>query len=198
MRHLLLSLTLVMTIAGCMRDVPSDQPPVHLERNMYQQPRYDVQAESNFFPDSATMRTPVPGTVPRGFLRDSVAFYTGKIDTTPVAKSPVPLTIQLLQRGQERFNIYCSPCHSRLGDGKGIMVSRGYVPPPTFHDDRALKFADGHIFDVMTNGLRNMPAYRYQIPVSDRWAIVAYIRALQRSQNATIKDVPEQLRNSVK
>jgi len=198
MKYFLASLALALIIGGCMRDVPSDKPPVHLERNMYKQPRYDVQAESDFFADSATMRTPVPGTVPRGFLQDSAAYYTGKIDTTPVAKSPVPLTIQLLKRGQERFNIYCSPCHSRLGDGKGIMVSRGYVPPPTFHDDRALKFADGHIFDVMTNGLRNMPAYRYQIPVSDRWAIVAYIRALQRSQNATIKDVPEQNRNSIK
>jgi mono/diheme cytochrome c family protein len=106
--------------------------------------------------------------------------------------------MELLKRGQERFNIFCSPCHGRLGDGKGIVVERGYSPPPTFHSDRVRSFPDGHIFDVITNGIRNMPPYGPQIPASDRWAIVAYFRALQRSQNATVNDIPVELRDQVK
>lgn len=105
--------------------------------------------------------------------------------------------MQLLQRGQERFNIYCSPCHGKTGDGKGIIVQRGMLPPPSFHEARLLQAPDGHFFDVISNGIRNMPTYRHQIPVSDRWAIVAYLRALQRSQNATINDIPVDLRGNV-
>jgi mono/diheme cytochrome c family protein len=199
MKRLVASLVILVLTSGCVRNLPSDKPPIHYNPNMFKQPRYVAQSYSKFFADSATMQMPVPGTVARGFLRADSIYYTGMInDTTPVAKSPVPVTMQLLKRGQERFNIYCSPCHSRLGDGNGIVVSRGFIPPPSFHDERALKFADGHIFNVMTDGLRNMPAYKYQIPVSDRWAIVAYIRALQLSENATIQDIPPELRNQVK
>ena len=108
------------------------------------------------------------------------------------------LTIQLLRKGQERYNIFCSPCHGRVGDGKGIMVNRGYVPPPTFHSERLREIQDGYLYDVITNGIRNMPAYRYQVPVDDRWAIVSYLRALQRSQNASLEDIPEPLRENVK
>jgi mono/diheme cytochrome c family protein len=199
MRRLVVGILAAVLAAGCVRDLPSDKPPIHLNPNMLKQPRYNPQAHSDFFDDSATMRMPVAGTVEMGFLRTDQIYYTGMInDTTPVDKSPVLATMQLLRRGQERFNIFCSPCHSRLGDGNGIIVSRGYVPPPSFHSDLSLKFQDGHIFDVITNGLRNMPAYRYQIPVADRWAIVAYFRALQRSQNGTSKDIPPELWNQVK
>ena len=106
--------------------------------------------------------------------------------------------MQLLKRGQERFNIYCAPCHGQTGDGQGIVVQRGYLPPPSYHQDRLRKMPDGYIFDVITNGVRNMPSYRHQVPVADRWAIVSYLRALQRSQNATINDIPPEMRETVK
>lgn len=199
MKRLLVLAGLVVVLGGCMRNTPSERTPLYLDRGMGRQPKYKPQSKSIFFADSATMRMPVEGTIPRGFLRDSQVYYTGIVsDTTPVAKNPVPITLELLQRGQERFNIYCSPCHSRLGDGQGIVVQRGYIPPPNFHDDRIRNFPDGHIYQVITNGIRNMPAYRYQIPPADRWAIVAYLRALQRSQNATIQDVPPELRGTLK
>ena len=108
------------------------------------------------------------------------------------------LSVRLLDRGQERYDIYCSPCHSRVGDAKGIMLSRGYVPPPTFHSDRIRDMPDGQLYDVITNGVRNMPSYRHQIPPTDRWDIVVYLRVLQRSWNAGIEDVPVELRETIK
>ena len=198
MKRVILILMTVAVSTGCFRNTPSEKPPLHVNPNMDDQPRYNAQAKSAFFADGAAMRVPPAGTIARGFLRDDEAYYTGKIDTTPLTKSPVPVTMQLLKRGQERFTIYCSPCHGRLGDGKGIMVQRGYVPPPSFHDDRIRNFADGHIFDIITNGIRNMPTYRFQIPVEDRWAIIAYLRALQRSQNARLDDIPQELRGTLK
>ncbi|MEW6051540.1 MAG: c-type cytochrome [Candidatus Zixiibacteriota bacterium] len=185
-------------LTGCFRGEPSGKPPIHINPNMDDQERYNSQARSEYFPDGATMRTPPAGTIPRGWLHEDQVYYTGKIDTTPVEKLPVPITAQLLSRGQERFNIFCAPCHSRIGDGRGMTVERGLPPPPSFHEERIVKMADGHYFDVISNGIRNMPAYRYQIPVSDRWAIVAYLRALQRSQNARLEDIPAELRNTVK
>ena len=187
-----------MLLLGCSRRQPSSEPPLHFNPNMDNQPKYKAQAQSEFFADGATMRQPVPGTVARGRLCDDDAYYRGTDSLGGfLAHSPVPVTMALLKRGQERFNIYCSPCHSRVGDGRGIMVTRGYVPPPTFHSDRIRGMPDGEIFNVITNGVRNMPSYRHQIPVNDRWAIVAYLRALQRSQNATIDDVPVELRHQV-
>ena len=147
-----------------------------------------------FFDNNATMRVPVEGTVPRGWLREDVEYYTGKTeDGELIDEIPVDITLPLLQRGHERFNIYCSPCHGAVGDGQGVIVKRGYVPPPSFHVERLRNIEDGHIFDVITNGLRNMPSYRHQIPVEDRWAIVAYFRALERSQNASAEDVPDEV-----
>ncbi|MFQ5452688.1 MAG: c-type cytochrome [Candidatus Zixiibacteriota bacterium] len=188
-------------LSGCYQERPSERPPIHLNPNMDNQPKYRPQAESNFFEDGATMRLPVAGTVARGELRDNYEFYAGKnwkgnfINDFP---DTVKLDMQLIKRGQERFNIYCSPCHSRVGDGKGIMVSHGYLPPPTFHQERLIKMPNGQLFDIITNGVRNMPAYRFQVPVADRWAIISYIRALQRSQTATIDDVPQQIREEIK
>jgi mono/diheme cytochrome c family protein len=194
-----LTLALAALAVGCTRGRPSKEPPIHIDPDMDNQPRYNPQAYSKFFADSASMRPLVPGTVPRGWLRDNVEYYTG-LDRNgdPVEKLPVPVDMALLRRGQERFNIYCSPCHSRLGDGKGIMVQRGYIPPPSFHEDRVRKFPDGHFFDVITHGIRNMPSYKDQIPIADRWAIIAYIRALERSQDATIEDVPPELKESIR
>jgi mono/diheme cytochrome c family protein len=184
---------------GCTREQPSSRPPIHLNPDMDDQPKYKAQSRSKFFADSAAMRMPVAGTVARDNLRADNIYYTGAVvDSQYVKKNPIPINMQLLKRGRERFDIYCSPCHSRVGDGKGIMVTRGYVPPPSFHDDRLRKVPDGYIFEVITNGIRNMPSYRHQVPTADRWAIVAYVRALQRSHDASINDIPAELRDKVR
>jgi len=199
MKLLFVSLSL-LALASCYQGQPSQDTPVHPNPNMDNQQRYDPQSQSTFFADGATMRTPPAGTVARGFLHEDSVYYTGMVhDTTPVRLSPVPTTLAELKRGQQRYNIYCAPCHSRLGDGKGMVVQRGLnPPPPSYHEDRLLQAADGHFFNVITNGIRNMPPYKYQIPVEDRWAIVAYVRALQRSEHATIQDVPADVRGGIK
>lgn len=185
---------LLLFSLGCVQERPSENTPIHINPNMDNQPKYRPQSESEFFADGSTMRLPVAGTVARGELRDDTEYFTGKtsrgefILTLP---GPVKLTDRLLDRGQERFDIYCSPCHGQVGDGKGTVVSRGYPPPPTFHSDRLRELPDGHIFDVVTNGVRNMPPYRYQVPVEDRWAIVAYFRSLQTEQQIGADDTAE-------
>jgi hypothetical protein len=196
---LVLGLSVLMVLAGCTRERPAEAPPIHLNPNMDQQPRVDPQEKSVFFEDGLGMRAPVPGTVPRGWLRDSAEYYTGMNSRGDTVKTmPVELTLSLLKRGRERYDIYCGPCHSRVGDGKGIMIQRGYVPPPSFHDDRIRDFRDGYIFHVISHGVRNMPGYRYQIPVEDRWAIVAYVRALQYAKNASGKDIPTEVLDVLK
>jgi mono/diheme cytochrome c family protein len=186
-------------LSGCARERPSSKPPIHLIPDMDRQPKFKAQSESRFFADGAAMRAPVPGTVARGGLREDPAYFEGmNPDGSFIKVIPVPVTATLLERGHERFDIFCSPCHSRVGDGRGIMIKRGYVPPPTFHSERLQEIEDGYIFSVITNGVRNMPAYKYQVDVPDRWAVVAYLRALQRSQNATIDDVPVELREDLK
>ncbi len=199
MKRLLWSLSL-LALVGCYQGQPSQDTPIHLNPNMDNQERYDPQSSSSFFADGATMRTPPAGTVARGLLHEDSVYFTGMVhDTTPVRLSPLPTTLDLLKRGQQRYDIYCSPCHSKIGDGKGMTVQRGLnPPPPSFHDERLVQAADGHFFNVITNGIRNMPPYKYQVPIEDRWAIVAYIRALQRSQHATDRDVPPEMRGAAK
>jgi mono/diheme cytochrome c family protein len=194
----LATLLLVLT-AGCFRGTPSDKPPIHVIGDMDSQPKYKAQEENRFFADKAAMREPVPGTVPFGGLRADSAYYFG-IDGKGgfVAENQAEVTPQLLERGRERFNIYCSPCHSRVGDGRGIIVNRGYTPPPSFHTDRARNFPDGQIFEIIAHGVRTMPAYGDQIKAADRWAIIAYMRALQRSQNATLDDIPPEMRDRIR
>lgn len=203
-RRLIVSTVLVslaLLSSGCFQGRPSNKEPIHVNPNMDNQPKYRAQEESEFFENGSTMQVPPEGTLARGELRDNPEYFTGRdaegrlIKTIP---DTVHITMELLKRGQERYNIYCSPCHSRVGDGRGIVVERGYVPPPTFHEDRLRQIEDGHIFEVITNGLRNMPAYRFQVPVADRWAIVAYFRALQRSQNAGLDDIPNQMQDRVR
>lgn len=194
----LVSLILVGMMIAC-QGRPSEEPPIHLNPDMDNQPKYKAQSQSAFFADSAAMRHPVPGTVAREELRADDVYYRGlEADGRPVTKNPVPVDMRMLERGEERFDIYCSPCHGRVGDGRGIMVQRGYVPPPTFHDDRIRQLPDGEIFNVISHGIRNMPAYAHQIPVADRWAVIAYLRALQRSQNAKLEDIPVELQDKVK
>jgi len=182
----------------CYRGRQSEKPPVHLIPDMDSQPKYDAQEASSYFEDGSTMRLPVEGTVAVGHLNEDNVYYKGKNDDGSFVKhNPVAVTLPVLKRGRERFNIYCAPCHGQIGDGNGIVVKRGFLPPPTFHGDHLRNVEDGHIFNVISNGIRNMPSYAHQVPVSDRWAIVAYVRALQRSQNASIKDVPVELREKI-
>jgi mono/diheme cytochrome c family protein len=158
------------------------------------QPRIDPLEKSRFFADGAGAR-PIPaGTVARGQLKADRVFETGTTGNEFAASIPVPVTEELLARGQGRYNIYCAPCHDQSGSGLGMVVRRGYKQPPSLHVDRLLKARPGYFFDVMTNGFAKMPSYAAQIPAADRWAITAYIRALQWSQNATLDDVPDDVR----
>jgi mono/diheme cytochrome c family protein len=156
---------------------------------MHDQPKYVPLRESTFFGDARSARPLVAGTVARGQLRDDPLLYTGKRGGTDADVFPFAITDRLMRRGQERFDIYCSPCHGRTGDGNGMVVQRGYRHPPTYHQDRLRTAPVGHFFDVITNGFGAMPDYAAQIRAEDRWAIAAYIRALQLSQHAAVADV---------
>jgi hypothetical protein len=159
--------------------------------DMQVQPRVNPLAKSDFFPDQRSARPPVEGTVARGQLHEDAYFYTGKIGNSPGDYLPFPVTREVLDRGRERYNIFCAPCHSRVGDGNGFVPSRGFArTPPSFHIPRLQKAPAGYFYDVITEGFGTMPDYASQIPARDRWNIVAYVRALQLSQNATMADVP--------
>ncbi|MEO6195940.1 MAG: cytochrome c [Thermoanaerobaculia bacterium] len=179
MRRLLLALVL-LALSGCARGCTSSRPPIHVNPNMFNQPRYEPQAASAFFYNGAAMRPPVPGTVARGELRDHGPYWTGKeAGGAFVTTVPLPADDAVRERGKQRFEIYCAACHDKGGDGKGILFERGKVPTPSFHTDKLLQMPDGQIFDTITNGTGLMPAYRYPIPVRDRWAIIVHLRALQ-------------------
>ena len=159
-------------------------------QDMHNQPKYRPLRATTFFADGSSARPLVEGTVARGTLQDDSAFFTGKAGTATVKELPFPVDEQLLSRGQDRYDVFCTPCHDSLGTGRGMVVQRGYRQPPSFHDER-LRTADaGYFFDVMTNGFGAMPDYRTQLPARDRWAVVAYIRALQLSQHAAASDIP--------
>jgi hypothetical protein len=160
-------------------------------QDMHDQPKYIPLRPSDFFADGRSARPLSEGTVARGYLDANVLLYTGKgPDGKPSNEFPMPVTKELLLRGQQRFNIYCSPCHDRTGNGNGMIVRRGYRHPPTYHSDRLRQQPNGYFFDVITRGFGAMPDYAVQVQPEDRWAIVAYIRALQLSQQASINDVP--------
>ncbi|HET7697281.1 MAG TPA: cytochrome c [Vicinamibacterales bacterium] len=165
------------SVAGCRQD-------------MHNTPVGQPLRESLFVKNVSTSRAPVEGTVARGTLQDDAAFFTGKEGGAPVNALPFALTAEVLDRGEQRFNIYCSPCHGVSGRGDGMIVRRGYRQPPSFHIDRLQQAPLGHFFDTMTNGFGAMPDYRAQIMPRDRWAIAAYVRALQLSQHATAADIP--------
>src|ERR1019366_2907668 len=159
--------------------------------DMQAQPRQNPLSRSDFCSDQRSARPPIEGTVARGQLHEDSYFYTGKIGNNPGDAMPFAVTKEVLERGRERFNIFCAPCHSRLGDGKGFVPSRGFSKqPPSFHIARLQKVPLGYFYDVITEGFGIMPDYASQIPPQDRWDIVAYVRALQLSQNATMADVP--------
>jgi mono/diheme cytochrome c family protein len=173
-----LGMVAVLALAGCRQD-------------MHDQPRFKPLAQSDFYGDLRSARPPIEGTVARGQLHEDTYFYTGKIGNNSGDFMPFPVTEDVLARGRERFNVYCAPCHSRLGDGNGVIPARGFPrKPPSYHSERLRKAPLGYFFDVMSNGFGIMPDYASLIPPRDRWCIVAYIRALQLSQGATSSDVP--------
>jgi mono/diheme cytochrome c family protein len=159
-------------------------------QDMHDAPRYEAYEASAIFPDGRASRSAPANTVARGWLRDNEALYTGKVDGQLVDRVPFALTTADLRRGQERFTIYCTPCHGQLGDGNGMVVQRGLRQAANFHHDRLRQERIGYLFDVMTNGFGAMQSYAEQVPVRDRWLIAAYVRALQYSQNASLNDVP--------
>jgi len=169
---------LVLTSLGCRQD-------------MHDQPKLKPLARSDFYADHRASRPQVEGTVARGQLVEESAFTTGKVDGQLTHELPVPLTAALLETGRTRFETFCSPCHGRTGAGNGLVVQRGFKAPRSFHEDALRQVPVGHFFDAMTNGFGAMADYRAQVPVADRWAIAAYVRALQLSQNARIEDVPK-------
>ena len=174
----------VMALGSCRQD-------------MHNAPRVDPYEASDAFEDQRGSRTLVEGTVARGHLNDDELLYTGKQAGQPVDQFPFAINRDVLARGQQRYNIYCSPCHGRTGMANGMVVQRGLRPPPSFHEDRLRAQPAGYYFDVMTNGFGAMQDYRAQVEVQDRWAIAAYIRALQYSQRATVADVPEDKRGEL-
>jgi mono/diheme cytochrome c family protein len=158
---------------------------------MHDQPRYEPLERSTFFADGRSARPLVEGTVPRGGLRENAILYTGMSGRDFAGEIPLPVTRELLERGHERYDIYCSPCHARTGDGRGMAVLRGFPAAASLHSDRLRNVEPGYIFDVITRGFGRMPDYATSIRPEDRWAIVAYLRALQVSQNtraATLSD----------
>ena len=159
-------------------------------QDMHNQPRYKPLAATDFFGDGRSARPAVEGTVARGHLRIDKARYTGKENGMDVTEFPFPITSADLLRGQERFNIYCSPCHSRVGDGNGMVVRRGFRQAASYHTAKLINAPVGHFFDVMTNGFGAMPSYASRVESDDRWRIAAYIRVLQLSQNARLEDLP--------
>lgn len=159
--------------------------------DMWQQPKTKTMSESTFYPDGQTARPLLKGTIAREHLREDTAFFSGMKDGKLITEFPIPVTKKLLDRGQERFNIYCSPCHGQIGDGNGMISQRGFAlrrPPGNYHTERLRKMPIGHFYDVITNGYGTMYSYASRIEPQDRWAVVAYIRALQLSQYAEPKD----------
>ena len=157
---------------------------------MHDTPRVEANESTDAFADGRGNRPLVEGTVARGWLNDDDLLATGKVNGQAADEFPFPVTREVLERGQERFDAFCTPCHGKIGSGNGMIVQRGLRPPPSLHDDRLRTSPVGHYFDVMSNGLGVMQDYRAQVEVKDRWAIAAYIRALQLSQRATVADVP--------
>jgi mono/diheme cytochrome c family protein len=182
--RVVLSSVVVVCAAGCRQD-------------MHDAPRYEAFEADAQFADRRAARTAPAGTVARGLLRDDEALFTGKVDGQPVDRVPFALSHDDLRRGQERYTIFCTPCHGQLGDGNGMVVQRGLRQAASYHQDRLRQERIGYFFDVITNGFGAMQGYADQVPVRDRWLIAAYIRALQYSQHASVNDVPPDRRRQL-
>ena len=208
MTHLLVTLALVSLAASGCRGMTSTEPPIHFQHNLDQQDRFEGQEPNDFFADGRAGRQYVDGTVPArrvsGQSLDCITPWkeahrcTGKTGEEWATELPMDVDAKLLARGRDRYDIYCAPCHDTAGGGQGTVVraNAGLIPPPTYHDDRVRALPMGQLFDIITAGVRNMPAYGKQIPVDDRWAIAAHVRVLQHSQNATLSDGPADVKNT--
>ena len=185
----------------------SPLPRIHVAPDMDNQGRYKSQQANPWFADGRAMRPPVAGTVPRESIAGDEAYALGHVGEAWVAEFPaaVPVDERLLRRGQERYGVFCAPCHGLSGHGDGIVARRAdrlqqgaFTPPSSFHAEPVSSRQLGHLYNTIANGIRTMPAYGSQIPVADRWAVVAYVKALQRSQRASIDDVPPELRSNMR
>jgi len=183
--RLVLAASVLLVLSGCRQD-------------MHNQPKYVPYRSSEFFQDGLSERQQVVHTVARGELHEDAYLYTGKIGTKEGDRFPFPITQAVMERGRERYDIYCSPCHSRVGDGNGMIVKRGYRQAASFHDQKYASETVGHYYDVISHGFGAMPDYATQVEPADRWAIAAYIRALQYARNGTISDVPADQRGQLK
>lgn len=181
--NLLAGVTLLLFASGC-----------ELRQAMYNQPKLRPLKESTFFEDGMASRPKIEGTVARGQLQADPHLFEGKVNDQFADSFPFEITAEVLKRGQQRFNIFCAPCHDQAGTGNGMIVKRGFKQPTSYHDQRLVDSPEGYYFNVIKNGFGVMQDYSAQIPVHDRWAIIAYIRALQYGQRATLDDVPENLR----
>lgn len=176
----MLSAVLVLTAAGCRQD-------------MHDGPYYERYEKSAFFADGRASRPMIEGAVARGELRADDHLYKGYVDGDLATAFPFPVTREVVERGRNRFDIYCAPCHGRLGDGQGAIVQRGFQTPPSYHIERLRNAPAGHFYNVITNGYGRMFSFNDRVQPEDRWAIVSYIRALQFSQSAPIDQLPESL-----
>jgi mono/diheme cytochrome c family protein len=183
--RVIMAALVLLTCAACRQD-------------MHDQPKYTAYKASDFFADGRSARPLVEGTVAQGHLNEDELLYTGRVGGQPATQFPFAIDAAVMQRGRERYDIFCSPCHGLTGEGDGMVVQRGYRRPPSFHIDRLRQAPPGHLYDVMANGFGAMPDYAAQIPVRDRWAIAAYMRALQLSQNATVAEIPPDARGRLK
>jgi len=183
--RLLLAASVLFIVSGCRQD-------------MHNQPKYVPYRSSEFFQDGLSERQQLVNTVARGELREDAYLYTGKVGTKEGDRFPFAITQAVMERGRERYDIYCSPCHSRVGDGNGMIVKRGYRQAANFHDQKYATQTVGHYYDVISHGSGAMPDYAAQIEPADRWAVAAYIRALQYAQSGTMADVPADQRGQLK
>ncbi len=187
---------LLFILFGC-QGMPSKKPPIHLNPNMDNTERYDPQEENSFFENNMAMRMPVEGTIARGYLKDDTIYYEGKKDGKYIKNIPssIDVNLEFIKRGQERFNIYCSACHGITGDGNGLVAQNDEytLVPTSMYVDYLYDKEDGYLFDVISNGVRNMPSYSYQINEEDRWAIVSYIRSLQSSRTLDKSKIPSKI-----
>lgn len=182
-KHLALALPVLFAFTGC-----------ELRKAMYDQPKYRPLQESSFFTNGMAARLPVEGTMAQGQLEDDPHLFTGMVNGGMATTFPFEITAEVLNRGQQRFNIFCSPCHDQTGSGNGMVVQRGFKQPTSFHDQRLVDSPPGYFYNVIKNGFGVMMDYSAQVPVRDRWAIIAYIKAMQYGQRATLGDVPENQR----
>ena len=179
---LLVACGVSLPLSGCLRGCDSRRPPIHLNPNMDDQPKYEPLSESSFFYTGSTSQAPVPGTIARGELHENEALYTGRDAQGSWVENPLPVNDALVARGRERFQIYCVPCHGTSGDGRGMLYRRAQFQSADLLGDEVRQMPDGQLFDVITNGTGLMQGYAYPVPPRDRWAIVAYVRRLESNR----------------